>query len=211
MKKFKELKKIHRKLRDNFDENFNIRIHRSLSWLEKSELEKDADANFIFLWISFNGTYSNQTNKYDIVIRSEFFNLIYKYGKDEIDKIIDKKFKDEIYDILDNEHLMTSYWDGPGYEFESTKEIEKEKAQNALSRSEKNSKITLEILFRRMSVLRNQIFHGYTTYNSKINKDSVKNASELMKKFIPLFIEIMMNNPSEAWGEIDFHPNGIYK
>jgi hypothetical protein len=32
-----------------------------------------------------------------------------------------------------------------------------------------------------------------------------------MKKFIPLFIEIMMNNPSEAWGEIDFHPNGIYK
>lgn len=211
MKKFKELKKIHRKLRDNFDENFNIRIHRSLSWLEKSELEKDADANFIFLWISFNGTYSNQTNKYDIVIRSEFFNLIYKYGKDEIDKIIDEKFKDEIYDILDNEHLMTSYWDGPGYEFESTKEIEKEKAQNALSRSEKNSKITLEILFRRMSVLRNQIFHGYTTYNSKINKDSVKNASELMKKFIPLFIEIMMNNPSEAWGEIDFHPNGIYK
>ena len=60
-----------------------------------------------------------------------------------------------------------------------------------------------------MSVLRNQIFHGYTTYNSKKNRDSVKNASELMKKFIPLFLEIMMNNPSEAWGEIGFHPDGI--
>ena len=30
-----------------------------------------------------------------------------------------------------------------------------------------------------------------------------------MKKFIPLFLEIMMNNPSEARGAIGFHADGI--
>ena len=39
---------------DNFDEEFSVRLHRGLSWLQRAELENnDPDASFIFLWISF--------------------------------------------------------------------------------------------------------------------------------------------------------------
>ena len=42
-------------MKEEFSEDFNIRIHRALSWLEKAEKEhEDADSSFIFYWISFN-------------------------------------------------------------------------------------------------------------------------------------------------------------
>jgi hypothetical protein len=43
--------------RDQFNEDFKLRIHRTLSWLQRAEqaqLEQDLDSQFIFLWIGFN-------------------------------------------------------------------------------------------------------------------------------------------------------------
>ena len=58
MKNFDQLKKMHRELRDAYEESFSIRIHRSLSWLKRSEQEdKDIDAKFIFIWIALNSAY----------------------------------------------------------------------------------------------------------------------------------------------------------
>ena len=59
MYSYASLKQQHRNLRSGFDEPFSIRIHRSLSWLDRAEKEiDDPDAGFIFYWISFNANYS---------------------------------------------------------------------------------------------------------------------------------------------------------
>ncbi len=45
----KELKEKQRKLRDNFPEGLALRVHRALSWLDKSEqCNQDLDCQFIF-------------------------------------------------------------------------------------------------------------------------------------------------------------------
>ena len=47
--------------REQFNEDFRLRIHRSLSWLQRAEQakqEQDIDSQFIFLWISFNAAYA---------------------------------------------------------------------------------------------------------------------------------------------------------
>ena len=47
--------------REQFNEDFRLRIHRSLSWMQRAEqaqLEQDFDSQFIFLWISFNAVYA---------------------------------------------------------------------------------------------------------------------------------------------------------
>ena len=36
---YTELKALHRALRNEFDEQFSIRLHRALSWLERAERE----------------------------------------------------------------------------------------------------------------------------------------------------------------------------
>ena len=63
MRSHENLKKNFTNNRESYPRNLRIRLRRALSWLEKSELEQDSDANFIFLWISFNGTYSNHVIK----------------------------------------------------------------------------------------------------------------------------------------------------
>ena len=85
MYKFKDLKQKHRALRDGYEDSFSIRIHRSLSWLNRSEKEtKDLDAKFIFLWISLNSAYSihmdGLKNQGDEELRSDFFQTLLKNG-----------------------------------------------------------------------------------------------------------------------------------
>ena len=79
---------------------------------------------------------------------------------------------------------------------------------NELNKIKKDCCKILEKLFQRLNILRNQIFHGYTTYNSSVNRVSVITASKLMQIFVPLFLEIMIKHHEENWGEIDFHPDG---
>jgi hypothetical protein len=62
----------------------------------------------------------------------------------------------------------------------------------------------LEIVLDRLYVLRNQLIHGGATYNSKVNRKSVRDGCSILKMLIPAIIDIMMQNPSEDWGEIYF-------
>ena len=47
--------------KEQFNEDFRLRIHRSLSWLQQAEQAQQAqdfDSQFIFLWIAFNAAYA---------------------------------------------------------------------------------------------------------------------------------------------------------
>lgn len=56
---FQELKQLHRQTREHCAPELSLRIHRALSWLNKAEQSQDdIDAQFIFLWISFNAAYA---------------------------------------------------------------------------------------------------------------------------------------------------------
>ena len=60
MKTYNELKNRQRAERGNYPQNLSLRIHRALSWLQKSELCDDDDSKFIFLWIAFNSAYAQE-------------------------------------------------------------------------------------------------------------------------------------------------------
>ena len=47
--------------------------------------------------------------------------------------------------------------------------------------------------------MRNQLIHGGATYQSRVNRDQVRDSANLLGKLIPLIIEIMIDNPDEAW------------
>ena len=54
------LKARQRRERDTWPDNLSIRVHRSLSWLQRSELCEDYDGTFLFSWISFNAAYAQE-------------------------------------------------------------------------------------------------------------------------------------------------------
>jgi hypothetical protein len=216
MKTSEELKKIHDEHRNDYPEDFNIRLRRALSWLKKSEIEKDPDGKFIFLWISLNCTYSTNNNDptdstsnndpTDTNLRDYYLALCNKNGSNEINEIIQKDFQDEIYDIITNEYIMPSYWYGIGWSYETRKVEDKKKAFKALDREE--PLIILKMLFINLYILRNQIFHGNATYKGSRNRKTVCDGSNILQDLVPLFIEIMMKNPKDDWGKVNFHPDG---
>jgi hypothetical protein len=44
-------------------------------------------------------------------------------------------------------------------------------------------------------VLRNQLVHGGSTWNSGVNSAQVRDGAEILGFLMPLFIDIMMDNP----------------
>jgi hypothetical protein len=63
----------------------------------------------------------------------------------------------------------------------------------------------LGVVLDRLYVLRNQLMHGGATWNSKINRQQVKDACSIMLTLMPLIIATMMGANDENWGEI-FYP-----
>jgi hypothetical protein len=62
-----------------------------------------------------------------------------------------------------------------------------------------NTPVVLSILFDRLYVLRNQLLHGGATWNSAANRAQVRDGAALLGHLLPLFIDLMMDNPGEDW------------
>ena len=82
------------------------------------------------------------------------------------------------------------------------KYMKKEKKIVTKALSDSNSLSILNILFDRLYVLRNQIFHGNATWNSKVNRKQLEQCTDLLSEIIPIFIVIMIENPKVNWGEL---------
>ena len=64
---------------------------------------------------------------------------------------------------------------------------------------------TLSLVFDRLYVLRNQLVHGGATWNSAVNRNQVRDGAAILGFLMPVFVDVMMDNPHEDWGQ-PFYP-----
>ena len=48
------------------------------------------------------------------------------------------------------------------------------------------------------------MMHGGATWNSSVNRDQVRDASQIMGKIVPASIHIMMEHPNALWGDASY-------
>ena len=60
----------------------------------------------------------------------------------------------------------------------------------------------LIVVLDRLYMLRNQIMHGGATFESSANRSQLQSSCNILKLFIPLMIDIMIDNNEEEWGDI---------
>ena len=203
--------------RQQYHDDFRLRIHRALSWLQRSEQakhEQDIDAQFIFLWIGFNSIYAKE---YITLNRqpdkSAFLEYIYQIcfldTSHEIYNHVWITFPHSIRLLLDNHFTFQLFWDyqnGLITQDEWLTAFEKHKRKALIALSEKDTCTILTIVFNHLYTLRNQILHGGATYNSTVNRSQLKDACQILTALIPIFISIMLDNPQEkVWGKT-FYP-----
>lgn len=199
--------------RANYSEPFRLRIHRAMSWLKKAEKVDDLDSKFITLWIAFNAAYAREIEGYNVsegALYNEFLSRIYRLDKgNRIYDIIWQKYSSSIQLLLENKFVSQAFWEFHNHkidenEFNRRLDKEKEKARSALK--DVNSGRLLEVLFRRLYTLRNQLLHGGATFNSKANRKQLQYSCDILTAFMPPMLEIMMQNHSEIdWGK-PFYP-----
>lgn len=205
---FEVLKARQRELRESFPTNLGLRVHRALSWLSRAELaEGDPDARFIFLWVAFNAAYAEDRADDPAGERSAFADYFSKViTLDDRGRIYDaiwRRYSGPVRLLLDNKYVYQPFWSHhnrvPGNEdWEERFARSRRRMQKALG--ENDTKLILTTLFDRLYVLRNQLVHGGATWGSSVNRAQVTDGAAIMGTLLPLFVDVMMDNPHEPWG-----------
>jgi hypothetical protein len=209
---FAHLKQKQREIRFGFPEPVGLRVHRAISWLGRAEVEsEDYDVRFIMLWIGFNAAYAkdvgaeldNEREAFRV-----FFEALVTLDKDNrIYNAVWVRFPHEIRVLLNNRYVFAPFWsfqNGSGSaDWEQSLESAKKVIATAMAR--RDTPRLLAVVFDRLYVLRNQLVHGGSTWNSSVNRDQVRDGAAVLGTLLPIFIDIMMDNPYRDWGR-PFYP-----
>lgn len=209
MPHFQRLKQRHRLVRDGYPQNLNLRVHRSLSWLQRAESADDADSKFIFLWIAFNAAYACEIDESIRLSEQEtfrsFLEKLFNLDKEKkIDALVWTEFSGSIRVLLDNPFVFQNFWDfhnGKISEDEWKDRFDRAKSAANMALASGNSPNLLGIVFNRVYTLRNQMIHGGATWNSSVNRKQLQDCVKFMSKLVPVIIELMMDNPNTLWGD----------
>lgn len=194
----------------------SLRLRRSLSWLTRAvaDDEEDPDSVFIFCWIAFNALYTEdsfdprETKEHQTL--DEYFSKILRLDTDKaITRAIWRNFSDSIQSLLNNQYVFRHFWSHyngvEGYQnWHHWLEDSRRKVNNDIA--EGNIEVTLRTMFDRLYVLRNQLIHGGATWRGSVNRRQVEDGAAIMAFLVPLFIELMMDNPEEDWGKPYYPP-----
>ena len=214
MLNYESLKQRQREERETHPEGLGLRVHRSLSWLERSEKCSDDDGRFIFLWIAFNAAYAQSIDVDEhIDTQVAFGRFLEKLtaldANNVLYNLIWTEYSSSIRLLLDNQYVFKPFWDYKNgilteeqwqQKFNSSKLF----VNKALGR-QKTVDI-LRVVLSRMYTLRNQLIHGGSTWNSAVNREQIKDCTAFLSKLVPFIIQLMLDNPKEVWGEALYPP-----
>ena len=206
----KYLKQRQRAERETWPDNLALRVHRALSWLDRAERSSDdLDARFIFLWIAFNAAYANEIGDRERSPEQRVFGrflrkLVELDTNSTLYNLIWTEFSSSIRLLLDNRYVYQPFWDFHNSKISEDKWQSKfAKARVAANKALADGKTTkvLSIILARMYTLRNQLIHGGATWNSRVNREQLRDCSAFLGKLVPYVIQLMMDNPKTLWGD----------
>jgi hypothetical protein len=188
-------------------------VHRALSWLRGAERlasQGDIDGQFVYLWIAFNAAYATDIEeKYRESEQQTFRGFVEKLtqldaDRKRFDALVWHEFPRSIRLLLDNEYVYADFWRSqngtlPRDAWQRSFEAANKAAKSALGRQD--TVTVLSIALSRIYTLRNQLVHGGATWGGSVNREQLRDCTNLMAKLVPLVIEVMMDHPQTLWGD----------
>ena len=200
--------------------DFTVRITRADTWLARAqELRRagDLDLAFVLYWTAFNAAYAQDVPKTfaddkepDRTVFGQFLRALVKLDhRDTIHDAISGPLWRYIDPVLDNQYLFSPFWH---FANGVQKYADWERRLRGASRTarealwNRRTGTTLTNLFQRLYTLRNQLMHGGARWRSSRNRDSVENATPIMQRLIPIFVDLMRSHPERNWGQPYYRP-----
>lgn len=210
------LKARYKLVRDQGDgpknDNWAIRLHRSLSWAQRAEQlpPEHPEARLLYWWIALNCLYSRWNAErnapgQDAAARKAFLDCICRMDEAMIGQAL-RKTRPLINRILDNPFLSDVFWRNPD------DPASKGRATADANHLEKNLKrrqwfVLLDQVMQRIVVLRGQIVHGAASFGSRLNRTSVRDALRWLEMIVPVIQLIMIDHGRhKPWPELCYPP-----
>ena len=205
--KLDELEALYKQERKRWSEEHRIRIHRAISWLKSAEKYSD-DPNISFMSVmnAANACWGElQVKDADAIMR-----LSKNLEGTKAMKSVESIFRSAdgsnwLTMLLDNKHLYWQYW----------RYLEGEMDLSAFNQKAASSKqyaikaiktgkyaFLLKSSLMQCLALRGQVFHGFSTYDSKANKEALTLTAKVMRKITSAIVLEMIQNPDKDWGRV---------
>lgn len=207
-KRFKELQAA----TNNVYQNWQVRVHRSLSWMKRAEElpEELVDVQFVLYWIALNALYGKWDNyrnapAADDDSRKRFVQKLIELDFHRIGQLLGE-IKPLLKPVLGNHFLARGFWanpDGPRAAHEGRQDqfhLDGNLKQQSYER-------VLSQIFDRLYVLRCQIMHGAATSGSALNRKTLRECSCLLQQLVPAIITIVMERAcNDDWPDLCYPP-----
>ena len=202
------LKQQLREQTDLFHQEHATRLHRAISWWRVAlEQEGQPDLQFITAWISLNACALTTTERQG----SDRFlplmqQLVQLDPEGRIYELLWNTYSGPVKALIKNPYVYAPFWDsqrsGDMDAWKSGFGKASVEALNCLSR--KKVPELLSITLERLSVLQDQVLGGGATFASQVNREQVETGAALLLSLLPVFLDIMLHNPDEDWGELAY-------
>ncbi|WP_430462078.1 hypothetical protein ACQUQU_04630 [Thalassolituus sp. LLYu03] len=205
------LKERLREQRDLLNELQSTRLHRALSWLAAAEQQaEDDDLRFILGWISFNACCVVEDDPQAALEEQQAFRqLIEQLVRLDTDERIYHclwhQFSGPVRALIKNPYVFAPFWRSQRLNNDDWRQLfdlSSVAALNALSR--KKVAELLGIVLDRLYVLHHQVVRGGATYQSRVNREQVKDGADLLLALMPVMIDIMLRHNDRDWGELAY-------
>lgn len=196
---------------EQLPEPSRVRIHRAISWLNRAEAEStDHDARFIFLWVAFNAAYAQEFG-FEKTERDQLRGFLDKLqsvdGEGTLHQLVFDKFSGPVRMLIENKYVFEPFWRALRDHDRSERwkeRFEKENKSAFKAVMGKDTVAVLGVVFDRLYVLRNQLVHGGATWNSKVNRQQVRDGAAMLHLLLPAMIGLMLDHPGLELGAISF-------
>ena len=195
------------------NQTYRDRLQRAKSWLSRTQAitgmrgsDIDENAQFIFLWIAMSALYSREKSDSpsDPQDFTDFLIRLCKLDHQHELRTILFSHKSKADKLLVDRFLCDAYWkEGTSSRVRELLNRDNRKAQVAWNRGDLIS--YLQPLFRRLRLLRNQIFHGCSTDRRSLNRDSLLPAVDILQALVSAMIHIFEQfGQHERWPSVPY-------
>ena len=219
----RSLQRRHKQIHDDCPDDFNVRIRRAISWMQRAEKEQRAedDIRFIMLWVGLNALFEtyvpdDKRSEYkEFKAVCGFLKKLLSLDQDgEIHKALweNPKVKNKVLQLVRNKFVCREFWQSFHElrtsrnwisDVESQISDDVETVREAFQQNKTRLK-HLRLVFRRLYTLRNQMIHGSTTVKTVHGGTQRNQGNTILAALLPIFISIMLDHANEDWGKLSY-------
>lgn len=221
-------------IREN-NPNTEQRLFRAIQWTKHGLEANSMVDRIILLWIAFNALYGQEEHQERRVIGAsslppfaDFLERVAKRGFADVAAAM-RGCEDACVEIIKCQYVYQQYWNAMSSGAEWRKRFDERNGRAIKRIREGNASGALPEVFRRVSVLRNQLLHGGAAffgddvYNNwgnaretqrqredeshPFNGTQIRAGDEILQALTPVFVSVVMNNhDKEDWGILSYPP-----